>query len=163
MVGWRTQESKSSRRPESKTLRFREALRKLDFLLGIVQLRQRETEFLAYLFSLLREAYSDMNRDEIRELPIAAYRRPGMQPLDQKLTQQDIQDLVSTIQRHYELQIDSMTRQMDAETVMATKEILTKRKEVLTRRRDFIIRLRDVRAVNLRHQMELIAETFEID
>ncbi len=140
---------------------FREALRKLDFLLEkYLQFAERETEFLAYLFSLLREAYSDMSRDEIRELPrIAAYRDQGMQPLDQKLTQQDVQDLVQTIQRHYELQIDSMTAQMDAETVMATKEILTKRKEVLTRRRDFIIRLSDM-MVNLRHQMELIAETF---
>jgi hypothetical protein len=140
---------------------FREALRKLDFLLEkYLQFADRESEYISYLLSLLREAYSAMSKDEIHDLPnIARYKDSVSPPPDVKLTQQDVQDLIKAIQRHYEIEIDSMSQSIETEPVLATKEILGKRKEVLSRRREFIIRLSDM-MVNLRHQMELIAETF---
>ena len=140
---------------------FREALRKLDFLLEkYLQFGDREAEFLNYLFSLIRESYSTMTQEEIRRLPAVA-RNPGLVQSSPslKMSQQDVKLLVDTIQGHYENEIESLSNQVDSETVLPTKEILTKRREVLTRRREFIVRLSDM-LVNLRHQMELIAETF---
>lgn len=139
---------------------FREALRKLDFLLEkYLQFAEREAEYLNYLLSLLAESKPNMSREEVRDLPYLAEYCSTSIPLDQKVTQQDVQELINAIQRHYDIEIEAMGANIDGEKVLATKEILTKRKEVLTRRREFVVRLSDL-MVNLRHQMELIAETF---
>lgn len=140
---------------------FREALRKLDFLLEkYLQFADREADYLAYLLSLLREAFGSLSRDEVRELPmLSRYKDAYVPPHDVKISQQDVQDLIDAIQKHYEAEIATLTANSETEQVLATREILGKRKEVLTRRRDFIVRLSEM-MVNLRHQMELIAETF---
>jgi len=140
---------------------FREALRKLDFLLEkYLQFADRESEYLAYLLSLLRESYSTLTRDEIRDLPsLARYKDAYVPPHDVKISQQDVQELIDAIQKHYDVAIEALASSSETEQVLATREIESKRKEVLTRRKEFIIRLSDM-MVNLRHQMELIAETF---
>ena len=140
---------------------FREALRKLDFLLEkYLQFAEREGEYVAYLLSLLRESYSSLSRDEIRDLPsLARYKDSYVPPHDVKISQQDVQALIDAIQKHYDVAIDSLATTSETEQVLATREVESKRKEVLTRRKEFIIRLSDM-MVNLRHQMELIAETF---
>ena len=140
---------------------FREALRKLDFLLEkYLQFAERESEYLAYLLSLLRESFSNLSRDEIRDLPsLARYKDAFVPPHDVKISQQDVQALIDAIQKHYDAEIESLTTSSTTEQVMATRDILTKRMQVLTRRKEFILRLSDM-MVNLRHQMELIAETF---
>jgi hypothetical protein len=140
---------------------FREALRKLDFLLEkYLQFAERESEYLAYLLSLLRESYSNLSRDEIRDLPsLSRYKDAQVPPHDLKISQQDVQALIDAIQQHYDLEIKGLTASSETEQVMATRDILTKRMQVLTRRKEFILRLSDM-MVNLRHQMELIAETF---
>ena len=139
---------------------FREALRKLDFLMEkYLQFAEREAEFLAYLFSLVRESYPDMTPDEIHELPSVAKGPMNAPAATYKVTQQDVKDLIESITHHYERQLKNLGESLEKETVVPTIEILTKRKQVLERRRDFIVRLSDMLA-NLRHQMELIAETF---
>ena len=140
---------------------FREALRKLDFLLEkYLQFAERESEYLAYLLSLLRESFGNLSRDEIRDLPsLARYKDAYVPPHEVKISQQDVQALIDAIQNHYEGEIKTLTDSSATEQVMATRDILTKRMQVLTRRKEFIVRLSDM-MVNLRHQMELIAETF---
>ncbi len=140
---------------------FREALRKLDFLLEkYLQFAEREAEYIAYLESLLREVFSNLSRDEIRDLPsLARYKDAYVPPHDIKISQADVQALIDSIQKHYDAEIESLTTGSTAETVLATREIMTKRMQVVTRRKEFILRLSDM-MVNLRHQMELIAETF---
>ncbi len=141
---------------------FREALRKLDFLLEkYLEFGDREAEFLNYLFSLIREANSSMSQDEIRRLPpvVRLQNSAPASPANMAITPTDVKRMIESIQSHYEEEIQSLATQLETETVLATKDILTKRKEVLSRRREFILRLSDM-LVNLRHQMELIAETF---
>jgi len=140
---------------------FREALRKLDFLLEkYLEFGDREAEFLNYLFNLMRESYSSMTPDEIRHLPSTCrpqYFEAG--PAAARLSHEEVKMIIDVIENHYQLELSRMTDQIESETVLATKEILIKHQQVLTRRREFIVRLSDM-LVNLRHQMELIAETF---
>jgi len=140
---------------------FREALRKLDFLLEkYLEFGDREAEFLNYLFNLMREVYPSMTPDEIRHLPSSCrqqYFEAG--PGGVRLSHEEVKMLIDSIENHYQLELSKLSEQIESETVFATKEILTKHQQVLTRRREFIVRLSDM-LVNLRHQMELIAETF---
>lgn len=140
---------------------LREALSKLDFLLEkYLQFAERESEYLTYLLSVLRESAGNMSPEELAKLPpLARYRDKGAIPREEKISQQGAQSLIDSIQGHYDIEIENLSSSIDTEAVLATKEILIKRKEVLTRRREFIVRLSDM-MVNLRHQMELIAETF---
>ena len=140
---------------------FREALRKLDFLLEkYLEFAERESEYLNYLFTLSAEAGSNLNDSERRKIPPVLRRgQEDLPPAARPISESDVKDLIDTIQGYYEREIASLEKQCEAETVFATKEILTKRRDVLKRRREFIIRLSDM-LVNLRHQMELIAETF---
>lgn len=140
---------------------FREALRKLDFLLEkYLQFGDREAEFLNYLYSLTHEASSTMTLDEIRHLP-ASFKGQSVNSTSASshISHEDVKVLIDVIRSHYDSEIENIGKQIEAETVYATKDILNKHKEVLSRRREFIVRLSDM-LVNLRHQMELIAETF---
>lgn len=145
---------------------FGEALRKLDFLLEkYLQFADRESAFLNYLVLVANESFDSLSRDQAKRLPtfvrVARERASSGDPpaLAISFTHPEATELIGTIEDYYRCEIEDLQSKATNEPVLATQNLLQKRCEVLARRREFVIRLGEI-LINLRHQMDLISETF---
>ncbi len=149
---------------------FREALRKLDFLMEkYLQFALKESQFIKYLNSLIDEAYENLNQDERRTLDNLVNR------VSSKIKPPRNSDIVvsqgpppseewnnsvaEVLFSQYGREIDDLKTRSEHEQVFATKSILDKRVEILTRRQEFVERIVQI-LNNLRHQMQLMTDTF---
>lgn len=145
---------------------FMEALRKLDFLLEkYIQFADRQSDYINYLGTSIATNAESMGRDQVKRLPGMLQRaiaNPGesyMNVLGASLTDGEVDNMVEVLEGFYDREIGRVKDSMESEAIMATREIMSKRHDVLVRRRDFTVRLGEVLS-NLRHQMDLIYETF---
>ena len=157
---------------------FREALRKLDFLMEkYLQFALKESQFIKYLNSLVDEAYDNLNQDEKRKLDSLVNRAavkikpPRQTDYDSSTTTTSIpsqgpppsEDWNNTVAEvlfsQYGREIEDLKTRSESEQVLATKSILDKRVEILSRRQEFVERIVQI-LNNLRHQMQLMTDTF---
>ncbi len=147
---------------------FREALRKLDFLLEkYLQFSLKESQFIGYLNGLVDEAYENLSREEKRKLDDlmdrAVSKKPPKVSNDKPVGPCPSEDWNNTVadvlSSQYEREIEEIKARSESETVFATKSILDKRVEILTRRQEFVARIVQI-LNNLRHQMQLMTDTF---
>lgn len=149
---------------------FREALRKLDFLLEkYIQFGDKEADYNKYLFTLLQQSVDSFEKPERAKLGMAArifdeLNGGEIGELDAfhgwtNFTGSEHADSIQAMDSYYGREIASLEQAATDEAVFATKEILTKRTSVVARRREFVNRL-GATLINIRHQMDLIAETF---
>ncbi len=150
---------------------FREALRKLDFLMEkYLQFALKESQFIKYLNSLIDEAYDNLNQEERRTLDSLVNRAssrikpprnsdivvPSQGPPPSEEWNNTIAEVLFS---QYGREIDELKSRSDGEQVFATKSILDKRVEILTKRQEFVERIVQI-LNNLRHQMQLMTDTF---
>ena len=156
---------------------FREALRKLDFLMEkYLQFALKESQFIKYLNSLVDDAYDNLNQDEKRKLDNLVNRsavriKPPRQtefegtsvspaPTQGPPPSEDWNNTVAEVLfGQYGREIDDLKTRSEGEQVLATKSILDKRVEILTKRQEFVERIVQI-LNNLRHQMQLMTDTF---
>jgi len=146
---------------------FREALRKLDFLLEKnLHFALKEAEFISYLGSLVDGAYEEMSHDEKRTLDKIASKtdfEKGRVETDSRYlimpSEQWNNSVAEVLISFYEREIKEILDRSETENVFATKSILEKRAAILTRRKDFVTRIVQI-LNNLRHQMQLMTDTF---
>jgi hypothetical protein len=150
---------------------FREALRKLDFLMEkYLQFALKESQFIKYLTSLIDEAYDNLNQDERRTLDNlvnrASSRIKPPRSSDVVVASQGPapseewnNTVAEVLFSQYGREIDELKERSEGEQVFATKSILDKRVEILTKRQEFVERIVQI-LNNLRHQMQLMTDTF---
>jgi len=145
---------------------FMEALRKLDFLLEkYLQFADRQSSYINYLGTSIASTADSLGREQIKKLPDMLQRgiaNPGdkyLEVLGAGVSDNEVDQMVSQLRAFYQRELDTIKDQIESEQVLATKDILTKRSDVLVRRKEFTERLGEI-LVNLRHQMDLIYETF---
>ncbi len=154
---------------------FREALRKLDFLMEkYLQFALKESQFIKYLTSLIDEAYDNLNQDERRKLDTLVSRSSSKIKPPRDIDYSNGQTAVSqgpapsedwnntiadVLFSQYGREIEDLKSRSASEQVFATKSILDKRVEILTKRQEFVERIVQI-LNNLRHQMQLMTDTF---
>ncbi len=146
---------------------FREALRKLDFLMEKhLQFAQKEAQFISYMGSLVDGAYEEMTIDEKRSLDkiasSTAMDPPGNSETSRYLimpSEKWNNNVAAVLVSYYEREVNELKTRSETEQVFATKSILEKRADILGRRRDFVTRIVEI-LNNLRHQMQLMNDTF---
>ncbi len=162
---------------------FREALRKLDFLMEkYLVFAAKEAQFCNYLTTLVDESRDKMTSDqrrrvgqtskaELKTRETFAPTREAAPPtwdvaskyatVPQFIvpTEKWVQNTVEVIQEHHSDEISDLGKRTEEESVLATRSILVKRKEVLERRHQFVGRIGQILS-NLGHQMELMSDTF---
>lgn len=156
---------------KSEDVWFREALRKLDFLMEkYLHFALKEAQFSNYVANLLDEIDSELdskNQARLRALMKGISRPPKVKGAklifeDQgsALSQHEwVKEAVELIQEHYSGQLADLDAQIAGEQVFATKRIMEKRREVIARRQEFVGRITDI-LTNLNHQMQLMADAF---
>ena len=143
---------------------FREALRKLDFLLEKYLLfASKQVQFTNYLNSVLGEVHDD-ERDAQMGRALATGKKPKA---DDDEDAQDVPDpaeywvgiTVKRIQDHYTDEIAGLDKSIAAEPDPPTRAVMEKRKEVLNRRFEYVGRIGLI-LTNLGHQMQLMSDAF---
>ena len=151
---------------------FREAMRKLDFLMEkYLQFAQKEAQFATYLTSVYTEVYDQIPHEDRRALarsagagvppPIKNNRRKDQDDDNVIInpTPEWVQDVTGTISKFYENEIAGLDEAMASESVIANRNLMGKRQQILVRRREFISRVSQI-MTNLDLQMQLTADTF---
>ncbi|MBS1726313.1 MAG: hypothetical protein JST51_06290 [Armatimonadetes bacterium] len=147
---------------------FREALRKLDFLLEkYLQFALKESQYIRYLNSLVDEAYDNLNREEKNKLDDLVDRasskskppKSGTVSLSPAPSEDWNNTVAEVLSSQYAREIKDLKDRSEKEQVFATKSILEKRCEILTKRQEFVERIVQI-LNNLRHQMQLMTDTF---
>ena len=150
---------------------FREALRKLDFLMEkYLQFALKESQFIKYLNSLIDEAYENLNREEKDKLDnlvnrssarIKPPRNVDVVPQTQgpAPSEEWNNTVAEVLFSQYGREITDLKARSEGEQILATKSILDKRVEILTKRQEFVERIVQI-LNNLRHQMQLMTDTF---
>ena len=155
---------------------FREALRKLDFLMEkYLQFAQKEAQFANYLMSVYTDVYEQTPENKRRKMPrprqtddgsnvlannyqapIGTY--PNLpQPIN--LTAEWVEQVTREISEHYTDELATLDDSIAAETVAANKILMEKRQQILKRRQEFIERVSQI-MTNLGLQMRLMSDTF---
>lgn len=151
---------------------FREALRKLDFLMEkYLQFAQKEAQFASYLMSVYSDVYEQIPASERRGIT-APHRMGGASPRlgpisEFNLDQSSIIDaspewvaaVTQTISKFYDFELSALSESIEKEPVVANKNLMSKRQQILTRRKDFIARVSQIMS-NLGLQMRLMSDTF---
>lgn len=151
---------------------FREALRKLDFLMEkYLQFAQKEAQFATYLASVYGEVYAQLPEQERRKMmpPILLNTVPPKRrgrdeegPNDRdviNLTPEWVEEVTGSIGQFYEYELEQLAVSIEAETVVPNKNLMEKRQQIISRRRDFIARVSQIMS-NLGLQMRLMSDTF---
>lgn len=146
---------------------FREALRKLDYLMErYLEFSEREEWFAKYLDSISRDLKTEppkirefkpgrgKDRYEIDERDDSARRMIGFE-----ITKEWIETTVERIQDGYQKEIDGIKAHLDGDPDFPTVRLEEKRIEILDRRRKYVDRLGMI-LHNLGAQMRLIQDTF---
>jgi len=151
---------------------FREALRKLDFLMEkYLQFAQKEAQFATYLASVYGEVYAQLPEQERRKMtpPILLNTVPPKRrgrneegPNDRdviNLTPEWVDEVTGSIGQFYDYELEQLAISIEAETVVPNKNLMEKRQQIISRRRDFIARVSQIMS-NLGLQMRLMSDTF---
>lgn len=149
---------------------FREALRKLDYLLEkFLQFAERESRFVTYLLSVLEEVRNDQRATAppVIDDRQARRKRQDEQPQFQIATsgrfitptEDWIRNTTTTIQEHYKNEMETLKVKIENPIDDPTKRVIEKRLEVLERRRDYVAKIGMILS-NLHNQMELMSDAF---
>ncbi|MBX3119732.1 MAG: hypothetical protein KF784_11750 [Fimbriimonadaceae bacterium] len=149
---------------------FREALRKLDYLLEkFLQFAERESRFVTYLLSVLEEVRNDRRSDAppIVEQSQKKRRIAAGQPQFQVTapsriivpTEEWINRTTTTIRDHYKQEREALSAKIESGIDEPTKRVIQKRLEVLERRSDYVSKIGMILS-NLHNQMELMSDAF---
>jgi hypothetical protein len=144
---------------------FREALRKLDFLLEKhLHFGLKEAKFVQYLNSLVSDVFDDLTQEEKKKLNSLTSRG-----VEDDVRQSDTvlyapsehwnNTVAQVLESYYSREIEEISSRAANEQVFATKSILEKRATIIGRRQEFVGRIVQI-LNNLRHQMELMTDTF---
>ncbi len=158
---------------------FREALRKLDFLMEkFLQFAAKEAQFAGYLMFIYSDIYDDLAPDVRRNLP-----KPNVSPrvppstikstpprfeIDKEYayapmvaepTAAWVNQTVDTIQKFYSAEVEQLGKDSETDPVIANRNVMIKRKQILERRREFVSRIGQILS-NLGQQMRLVSDTF---
>lgn len=154
---------------------FREAMRKLDFLMEkYLQFAQKEAQFANYLVGVYREVCDKLPDHELREMgqivPPKPPPRKGRRVSDDEeddeglpstinVSDEWVQEVASAIAKVYDRELKSLDESLDGEVVVANQNLIEKRKQVIVRRQEFITRVSQIMS-NLGLQMSLMSDTF---
>lgn len=141
---------------------FREAMRKLDFLMEkFLQFAQKESQFGMYLNSVYQEVYEQSSQNVRREMRSRVYspkdgedRSPVLE-----VNEEWVEGVIESVNGFYERELEKLANEIESESVMANRSLMEKRQQILTRRKDFILRVGQILS-NLRLQMRLMSDTF---
>jgi hypothetical protein len=150
---------------------FREALRKLDFLMEkYLQFAQKEAQFGSYIASVYAEVYQQTPAPQRRgmdrpitqstEPPIAGrqVKNENYHPIND-FSEEWVTNVIAAISKFYEEELESLNESISTETVFANRTLMEKRQQIITRRKEFISRVAQI-LTNLRLQMRLMSDTF---
>lgn len=146
---------------------FREALRKLDYLLEkYLQFAQQESRFSQYLVSLQGELRGQ-NGAQKAPPPVVKGKKPKFDVVrtgDERVayvvpTEDWIDSTVGYIEGRYKAEIDGIDQRLKEDPDFPTAKVSEKRKEVLQRRMDYVGRIGMI-LHNLGGQMQLMQDTF---
>jgi hypothetical protein len=147
---------------------FREALRKLDYLLEkYLQFAQQESRFSQYLVSLEGELRSGT---PVKTPPpvVSKGKRPRFDVVPQAdggsaayvvPTQEWVENTVDYIQSCYQGEIDNIDKHLAEDPDFPTSKVEEKRKDILGRRKEYVGRIGMI-LHNLGGQMQLMQDTF---
>lgn len=146
---------------------FREALRKLDFLMEkYLQFALKESQFIRYINGLVNDVYDQLTHEERNKLDDlvrrtnAKVKGPVTDPSQELAPSEDWNNTIcAVLSGHYDDEIAEIRKRCETEEVFATRSILEKRVEILTKRKEFVDRILQI-LNNLRHQMQLMTDTF---
>ncbi|HLP00098.1 MAG TPA: hypothetical protein VK171_15995, partial [Fimbriimonas sp.] len=141
---------------------FREAMRKLDFLMEkFLQFAQKEAQFCTYLNSVYQEVYEQSSQHVRREMRSRVYspkdgedRSPVLE-----VDEEWVSGVIESVNSFYERELEKLATEIESESVMANRSLMEKRQQILSRRKDFISRVGQILS-NLRLQMRLMSDTF---
>lgn len=145
---------------------FREALRKLDYLLEkYLQFAQQESRFSQYLVSLEGELRS--GNPAKTPPPVVKGKRPRFEVVKQGSdnvsyvipTEEWIDNTVDYIKSRYQKEIDGLNERLAEDPDFPTRRVAEKRGEILGRRQEYVSRIGMI-LHNLGGQMQLIQDTF---
>jgi hypothetical protein len=145
---------------------FREALRKLDFLMEkYLQFAEKEARFTSYLVSLQSEIRGGMEPPPVRKKNGRGV-RVGEEEYDEgpggrlpEPSEKWIDGTVEIIAGHYQSEIEDIENRLSTDPDFPTAKVAEKRKEILTRRREYVSRIGLIMH-NLKSQMDLMHDTF---
>lgn len=150
---------------------FREALRKLDFLMEkYLQFAQKEAQFGTYIASVYAEVYQQTPAPQRRgmERPISQSKEPPIEGRQIKnenhhpiidFSEEWVENVIGSISQFYENELSDLNESITNEEVFANRTLMEKRQQIITRRREFISRVAQI-LTNLRLQMRLMSDTF---
>jgi hypothetical protein len=148
---------------------FREALRKLDFLMEkYLQFALKEAQFGNYISGVYSEVYQQTPAYDRKGMPRplsqdAAPPRIGdygnNHPAAADFSEEWVEKVTLAIANFYENELANMDESLESETVFANRTLIEKRKQIILRRREFISRVAQI-LTNLRLQMRLMSDTF---
>jgi hypothetical protein len=146
---------------------FRQALRKLDYLLEkYLQFAQKQAQFVQYLVALKSQVATKPS-----EPPVIFKKKKSSYAYDDddsgdlgtnykiEPTEKWVKDTVSAIDEHYEAEKNEIDEKLESDPDFPTRQVVEKRKEILTRRQEFVQRIGLILS-NLDSQMALMADTF---
>lgn len=145
---------------------FREALRKLDYLLEkYLQFAQQESRFSQYLVSLEGELRS--GNPAKTPPPVIKGKKPKFEVQSQGNervsyvvpTEEWIDNTVEYIGGRYQKEVESIEARLAEDPDFPTKKVAEKRSEILVRRQDYVKRIGMI-LHNLGGQMQLMQDTF---
>jgi hypothetical protein len=143
--------------PGSEQLWFDEVLDKLDYLLEkFLFFASSEVRFREHLL-VIRE---DLIRAALPGGP-GAPNGPssGRQPNRAAAATPSLRETIADIEQRYDRETVQIERELQDELDDDTQAVLVKRLEVLKRRREFVAKIGQI-LVNLRHQLDLVEDTF---
>lgn len=145
---------------------FREALRKLDYLLEkYLQFAQQESRFSQYLVSLEGEIRSGSSSKT--PPPVLKGRKPKFEITRQGNenvsyvvpTEEWIDTTVDYIQSRYQKEIEGIDERLVGDPDFPTRKVAEKRREILERRKEYVERIGMI-LHNLGGQMQLMQDVF---
>lgn len=145
---------------------FREVLRKLDYLLEkFLLFASKEVEFRQYLRSVYDEVRGGKKTETsipfdiqfLDDRPRRARSKADATPIS--ADERWIQQVVSTVQAHYDGEMSEVKKLLEKEQDFDTKAVLEKRLDVLQRRHEFVGKISKILS-NLNHQLKLLEDSF---
>lgn len=145
---------------------FRQALRKLDYLLEkYLQFAQKQAQFVQYLVALKSQVTTRQSEPPVifkkKKSSYGYDDEPSDQSANYKIEPTDkwVKDTVSAIDDNYESEKKDIDEKLDSDPDFPTRQVVEKRKEILSRRQEFVQRIGLILS-NLDSQMALMADTF---
>jgi hypothetical protein len=139
---------------------YREVLRQLDYLLEkFLLLAVKQGQFERYLGGI----YNELNPSDVPPKIEDTKRKGGQQKAEPARvslrTDENVRAAVGEVQGKYDDEINGLYKQSEVEQNLHNQAVFEKRREVLTRRKEYVGRIGES-LINIRHQLDLISDTF---